>query len=82
MIEWPGPRTLSEIVENDFTKSDIAFLSGLDRRTISRFWDDPDWMDRASGRSLQALIATIPSVADYFRTLSDALISRGRSNPL
>ncbi|MGH3810279.1 MAG: hypothetical protein ACRDRU_27400 [Pseudonocardiaceae bacterium] len=45
--------------------SDVAFLAGLNESTLSRLWDDPCWLDRISGKSLQALISTIPRVGEY-----------------
>lgn len=50
--------------------SDVAFVSGLDESTISRLWDDPHWVDRIKGRSLQALVASVPGVAEYFASYS------------
>lgn len=45
--------------------SDVAFLAGLNESTLSRLWDDPCWLDRISGKSLQALVSTIPRVGEY-----------------
>jgi hypothetical protein len=45
--------------------SDVAFLAGLSESTFSRLWDDPCWLDRISGKSLQALIGAIPRVGEY-----------------
>jgi hypothetical protein len=50
--------------------SDVAFVSGLDESTVSRLWDDPRWLDRVSGRSLQSLAASVPGVAEYFASHS------------
>ena len=50
--------------------SDVAFISGLDQSTISRLWDDPHWLDRVKGHSLQALVASVPGVAEYFASHS------------
>ena len=54
--------------------SDVAFVAGLDESTVSRLWDDPSWLDRISGRSLQALAASVPGVAEYFA--SHSVLSR------
>ena len=63
MIDWSQPRPLSKVTEDaGFTMSDVAFVSSLDESTVSRLWDDPKWLDRISGRSLQALAASVPGV--------------------
>lgn len=71
MIDWSQPQPLSRVTEGaGFTMSDVAFVSGLDESTISRLWDDPRWLDRVSGRSLQFLAASVPGVAEYFASHS------------
>lgn len=71
MIDWSQPRSLSKVTEDaGFTMSDVAFVSGLDESTVSRLWDDPRWLDRVSGRSLQSLVASVPGVAEYFASHS------------
>ena len=71
MVDWSQPRSLAKVTEEaGFTMSDVAFISGLDESTISRLWDDPKWLDRVSGRSLQALVASVPGVAEYFAAYS------------
>ena len=45
--------------------ADVALLAGVDESTISRLWSAPDWLDRVRGRTLQALIAAVPGVAEY-----------------
>lgn len=63
MIDWSKPRPLSKVTEEaGFTMSDVAFVSGLDESTVSRLWDDPSWLDRVSGKSLQSLAASVPGV--------------------
>ncbi len=75
MIDWSQPQSLAKVTEEaGFTMSDVAFVSGLDESTISRLWDDPHWLDRVRGRSLQALVASIPGVAEYFA--SHSVLSR------
>jgi hypothetical protein len=60
------PTSLAHIaMDSGFTMSDLAFLAGLDESTICRLWDDPNWLDRITGRSLQALLAVLPGIADY-----------------
>jgi hypothetical protein len=82
MIDWSQPHSLAKVTEDaGFTMSDVAFISGLDESTISRLWDDPHWLDRVKGRSLQALVASVPGVAEYFASHSvltrrDRLISQ------
>jgi hypothetical protein len=71
MIDWSEPCPLSKVTEDaGFTMSDVAFVSGLDESTVSRLWDDPGWLDRVSGRSLQSLSASVPGVAEYFASHS------------
>jgi hypothetical protein len=71
MIDWSQPRPLSKVTEDaGFTMSDVAFVSGLDESTVSRLWDDPLWLDHVRGKSLQALAASVPGVAEYFATHS------------
>jgi hypothetical protein len=71
MIDWSQPWPLSKVTEDaGFTMSDVAFVSGLDESTVSRLWDDPKWLDRVSGRSLQSLVASVPGVAEYFASHS------------
>ena len=71
MIDWSRPLPLSKVTEDaGFTMSDVAFVSGLDESTVSRLWDDPSWLDRVSGRSLQSLAASVPGVAEYFASHS------------
>jgi hypothetical protein len=71
MIDWSRPLPLSKVTEAEgFTMSDVAFVSGLDESTVSRLWDDPRWLDRVSGRSLQSLAASVPRVAEYFASHS------------
>jgi hypothetical protein len=48
-----------------FSVSDVAYLAGLEKSTVSRLWDDPAWLDRVSGSSLQALIRVVPGVAEH-----------------
>jgi hypothetical protein len=72
----PGPdlvdrRTLGDIATGaGFTAADIAFLSGLEKSTISRCWADPDWLDRINGHTLQQLVPTVPGILDYLHTIS------------
>lgn len=75
MIDWSQPQSLAKVTEAaGFNMSDVAFISGLDESTVSRLWDDPNWLDRVRGRSLQALVASVPGVAEYFATY--AVLSR------
>ena len=75
MIDWSQPQSLAKVTEAaGFNMSDVAFISGLDESTVSRLWDDPNWLDRVRGRSLQALVASVPGVAEYFA--SYAVLSR------
>ena len=51
-----APKPLARIAEaSGFCMADVAYLAGLDESTVCRLWDDPEWLDRVKGRSLQAL---------------------------
>jgi hypothetical protein len=63
------PKSLSEIAQNSgLTMSDVAVFSGLDESTVYRLWNNLDWLDRVSGRSLQSLLASVPGMAEYSMT--------------
>jgi hypothetical protein len=71
MIDWSQPQSLARVTDAaGLAMSDAAFVSGLDESTVSRLWEDPNWLDRVSGKSLQALTASVPGVAEYFATHS------------
>ncbi|MWA04801.1 hypothetical protein F8568_031415 [Actinomadura sp. LD22] len=62
------PKSLSEITRDmGLNMSDVAAFSGLDESTVFRLWDNAEWLDRVSGRSLQSLMASIPGIAEYSR---------------
>jgi len=53
------PKSLAWIAESSgFLMADVAFLSGLEESTVSRLWDDPHWLDRVRGKSLQSLVSS------------------------
>jgi hypothetical protein len=59
------PRSLREIAETlSFNIADVAYLSGLEESTISRLWNDPDWLEKIRGKTLQAIISVLPGVAE------------------
>ena len=61
-----APKSLARIAESSgFGMADVAFLSGLDESTVCRLWDDPEWLDRVKGRSLQGLVGVLPGVGEY-----------------
>src|SRR5208283_4947481 len=71
MQEGDYPLTLSEIAENAaFSMSDVAFIAGLEESTVYRLWENPNWLEKVSGKSLQALIATVPGLGEYVATYS------------
>jgi len=60
------PKSLAAIAaDSGFSMSDVAFLAGLEESTVCRLWDEPEWLDRIKGRSLQALISVVPGVGEY-----------------
>jgi hypothetical protein len=60
------PTSLARIAESSgFLMADVAFLAGLEGSTISRLWDDPRWLDRVKGRSLQAIVSVLPGAGEY-----------------
>jgi hypothetical protein len=61
------PRSLSQLANaSGLNMSDVATFSGLDESTVCRLWDNADWLDRISGRSLQSLMSSLPGIAEYF----------------
>ncbi|WP_242904674.1 hypothetical protein [Actinomadura terrae] len=61
-----APKSLSEITKDmGLNMSDVAAFSGLDESTIFRLWDNTEWLDRVSGRSLQSLMSSVPGIAEY-----------------
>lgn len=59
------PKCLREVAESlGFNIADVAYLSGLEESTISRLWDDLEWLEKIHGKSLQALISVLPGVAE------------------
>ena len=60
------PRSLSDITRDmGLNMSDVAAFSGLDESTVFRLWDNVEWLDRVSGRSLQSLMSSVPGIAEY-----------------
>ncbi|MGQ0775419.1 MAG: hypothetical protein ACT4NY_13505 [Pseudonocardiales bacterium] len=60
------PKSLAQIAgRSGFSMSDVAFLAGIDESTVCRLWDDPDWLDRIKGKSLQALTGVLPGISEY-----------------
>src|SRR5487761_697846 len=65
------PAALSEIAADaGLAMSDVALIADLDESTVSRLWPDPNWLDRASGSTLQRLMASVPGLAEYVTTYS------------
>ncbi|MER7541870.1 hypothetical protein [Actinomadura sp.] len=61
-----APKSLSDITRDmGLNMSDVAAFSGLDESTIFRLWDNAEWLDRVSGRSLQSLMSSVPGIAEY-----------------
>jgi hypothetical protein len=83
MTHGSEPRPLSEIaVDAGLNMSDVAMFSGLDESTVYRLWDNPRWLDRVSGRSLQSLIASVPGIAEYSTRYSLHIRRRSLVNDL
>ena len=56
------PASLSQIAdEAGLGASDVALIAELDESTVSRLWNDPRWLDRVTGASLQRMIAAKPN---------------------
>jgi hypothetical protein len=61
-----APKSLARIAESSgFGMADVAFLAGLDESTVCRLWDNPDWLDRVKGSSLEAIVGVVPGVGEY-----------------
>lgn len=82
MINKFQPCSLSSVVASeDLTIADVACLSDLSRSTISRLWDNANWMHHVSGKSLQALAASVPAIANYVLMFAETAAGQ-RSNSL
>lgn len=65
------PMSLAQLVgPSGFLISDIAFLAGIEESTVSRLWDDPEWLDRVKGRTLRSIVSVVPGVAEYLAGFS------------
>jgi hypothetical protein len=65
------PKSLAQVAESSgFSMADVAFLAGLEESTVCRLWDDPNWLDRIKGRSLQAIVKVVPGVHEYIAAYS------------
>jgi hypothetical protein len=65
----PARRLLSQLAsEAGLNAADVALLAGVEESTISRLWSASTWLDKASGRTVQALIAAVPGIAEYVAT--------------
>lgn len=65
------PMSLAQLAApTGFLIADIAFLSGLEESTLSRLWDDPDWLDRVKGKTLQAIVSVVPGIGEYLAGFS------------
>ena len=60
-------RTLAEIAlaAGKMNQADVALFSGVSTSTISRLWNDPDWLSHTTGATLKRLIAAVPGVVEY-----------------
>lgn len=66
-----APKSLAQIAgRSGFSMSDVAFLAGIDESTVCRLWDDPGWLDRIKGKSLQALTGVLPGISEYVSSYS------------
>ena len=74
--------TLREIAEEArLSMADVAFLARLPKSTLSRLWDEADWLDRVTGHSLKHLISAVPGLIEQLGRQScgvrlDAAVSR------
>jgi hypothetical protein len=63
----PHP-TLGDLIQpSGLTAADVAFLANLQESTVSRYWSDPDWSDKISGKGLKALMAVIPGLGEHLQ---------------
>src|SRR4051812_24155615 len=61
MVAQPSLRELAQ----PWPQADVARITGLTEPTLSRLWDDPDWLDKVKGATLQALISGIPGIGSF-----------------
>lgn len=52
------------------TMADLAFLSNLPKSTLSRMWDEEDWLDRITGHSLKQLVSVLPGLTAHLNKQS------------
>lgn len=50
---------------SDLRAVDASRLSGVSQSTLSRLWDNPNWIQRVEGDTLSKLMAISPSVGTY-----------------
>ena len=60
-------RTLAEIAlaAGNMNQAHVALFSRLSTSTISRLWNDPDWLSHTPGATVVKLIAAVPGVLEY-----------------
>jgi hypothetical protein len=58
-------RTLRSLAA-PWSQADVSRITGVSEPTISRLWDEADWLDHVKGPKLRALAAGVPGVAAYF----------------
>lgn len=70
--EMPAePKSLAEIAApTGFLIADIAFLADIEESTLSRLWDDPNWLDRVKGKTLRSIVSVVPRVGEYIAGFS------------
>lgn len=60
------PTTLRNIADDArLTMADLAFLSNLPKSTLSRMWEEDDWLDRITGHSLKQLVSVLPGLTAH-----------------
>lgn len=60
------PMSLAQLTApSGFLIADVAFLAEIEESTLSRLWDDPNWLDRVKGKTLRSIVSVVPRVGEY-----------------
>ncbi|QOF34643.1 hypothetical protein [Mycobacteroides abscessus] len=52
---------------------DVARISGVSQSTLSRFWEDPNWLEHVGGATLARLTAVFPPIDHYVRASGERI---------
>lgn len=65
-------RSLSDLARSvDWSAADVSALSGVPLSSVTEWWNDPDWLDKAPAGEVTALAVVVPGVRTYVTGLAD-----------